>query len=200
MTFIRPSSLAIRKTSLGPPTISVPLVKIATWPANMMKNWIVSAHRTAFMPPCKHTAHRVTLVIMVHYDVIKWKHFPRYYPFVRGTHRPNPRLVVIWDAITVIWRHRNVILRNMKNLHIQYFFNYWRRNRPGGRFNNTYELLNLRALKISKLHKNHIFQCMGKIFCVEFQRVPLKFHTKYLTHTLKDVDFIHIWKFKSSLI
>ena len=31
---------------------------------------------------------------------------------------------------------------------------------------------------------------MGKIFCVEFQRVPLKFHTKYLTHTLKDVDFI----------
>ena len=63
---------------------------------------------------------------------------------------------------------------------------------PGGRFKNTYELLNLRALKISKLHKKHIFQCMGKIFCVEFQRVPLKFHTKYLTHTLKDVDFIHI--------
>ena len=68
---------------------------------------------------------------------------------------------------------------------------------PGGRFKNTYELLNLRALKISMLYKNHIFQCMGKIFCVEFQRVPLKFHTKYLTHTLKDVDFIHIWKFKS---
>ena len=41
------------------------------------------------------------------------------------------------------------------------------------------------------LYKNHIFQCMGKIFCVEFQRVPLKFHTKYLTHTLNDVDFIH---------
>ena len=58
----------------------------------------------------------------------------------------------------------------------------------GGRFKNTYELLNLRALKISMLHKNHIFQCMGKIFCVEFQRVPLKFHTKYLAHTSKDVD------------
>ena len=28
---------------------------------------------------------------------------------------------------------------------------------------------------------------MGKIFCVEFQRVPLKFHTKYLTHTLNDM-------------
>ena len=22
-----------------------------------------------------------------HYDVIKWKHFPRYWPFVRGIHR-----------------------------------------------------------------------------------------------------------------
>ena len=69
---------------------------------------------------------------------------------------------------------------------------------PGGRFKKAHELLNLRALKISMLYKNHIFQCMGKIFCVEFQRYPLKFHTKYLTHTLKDVDFVHNWKFKSS--
>ena len=28
---------------------------------------------------------------------------------------------------------------------------------------------------------------MDKIFCVEFQRYPLKFHTKYLTQTLTDV-------------
>ena len=69
---------------------------------------------------------------------------------------------------------------------------------PGGRFKNAYELLNLRALKIPMLYKNRIFQCMSKIFCVEFQRVPLKFHTKYLTHTLKDVNFIHRWNFKSS--
>ena len=68
----------------------------------------------------------------------------------------------------------------------------------GGRFKNAYELLNLRALQISMLYKNHIFQCMGMIFCVEFQRLPLKFHIRYLTHTLKDVDFIHRWKFKSS--
>ena len=62
---------------------------------------------------------------------------------------------------------------------------------PGRRFKNAFELLNVRALKISMLYKNHNFQCMGKIFCVEFQRVPLKFHTKYLTHTLKDADVIH---------
>ena len=40
------------------------------------------------------------------------------------------------------------------------------------------------------MNKIHIFQCMGKIFCVEFQRYPLKFHTKYLTHTLKDMIFM----------
>ena len=51
--------------------------------------------------------------------------------------------------------------------------------------------MNLRPLKISMLYKNHIFQCMGKIFCVEFQRIPFKFHIKYLAHTLKDVDVIH---------
>ena len=49
----------------------------------------------------------------------------------------------------------------------------------GGRFKNAYE---------------------GEIFCVEFQRVPLKFHSKYLTHTLKDAIFIQFWKFKSSHI
>ena len=75
-------------------------------------------------------------------------------------------------------------------------------DRSGGRVSKThiYELLNLRALKISMLCKNHIFQRMDKIFCVEFQRIPLKFHTKYLTHTLKEVDFIHRGKLKSSSI
>ena len=74
---------------------------------------------------------------------------------------------------------------------LKYVKKTWDPVRSGGRFKNAYELLNLRALEISMLYKNHIFQCMGKIFCVEF-------HTKYLTHTLKDVDFIHNWKFKSS--
>ena len=68
----------------------------------------------------------------------------------------------------------------------------------GGRFKNAHELLNVRALKISMFYKNHTFLCMGKIFCVEFQRYPLKFHTIYLIHTLKDVYFIHRWKFKSA--
>ena len=71
---------------------------------------------------------------------------------------------------------------------------------PEGRFKNVHKLVNLGDIKSSLLNKLHIFQCMGKIFFVEFQRVPLKFHTKYLTHTLKDTIFIQWWKFNSSQI
>ena len=59
--------------------------------------------------------------------------------------------------------------------------------------NTLYKLLNLRALKYSHVNEMHIFQCMGKRFCVQFQRVPLKFHTKYLTHILNDTIFIQHW-------
>ena len=69
------------------------------------------------------------------------------------------------------------------------------RGRP---FKNTYELLNLRAHKFSPVNRMHIFQCMGKIFRMEFQMVPLKFHTKYLIHTLKDKLFMKHWNVKSS--
>ena len=71
---------------------------------------------------------------------------------------------------------------------------------PRGHFKNTYELFNLRvrALEFSPVEKIYIFQCMGKIFCVEFQRYPLKFHIKHLIHALKYMIFIQHWNFKSS--
>ena len=76
----------------------------------------------------------------------------------------------------------------------------------GDCYKNASELLSLRALFFSLraltcLNIMHIFQCfhcMGNIFCVEFQRVPLKFHTKYLTHTLKDTICIQYCNFKTS--
>ena len=60
-----------------------------------------------------------------------------------------------------------------------------------GRFKIAYDLLNLRDLKISMFYKKKIsFNVwLRYIFRGEFQRCPLKFHTKYLTHTLKDVFF-----------
>ena len=44
---------------------------------------------------------------------------------------------------------------------------------------------------------------MGKIFCVEFQSYPLKFHTKYITHTLKvcflyNIKILGAYRLKSS--
>ena len=66
-----------------------------------------------------------------------------------------------------------------------------------GNFKNMHELLNQRSLKIAMLYKNHIIQCMGKIFYVEFQRVHLKLHTKFLSHTVKGVDLIQRWKLRS---
>ena len=65
----------------------------------------------------------------------------------------------------------------------------------GGRFKKAYELLNLRAPKISHVNKMHIFQYMDKIFCVESQREPLKFHIKYLIDTLKNTIFYTTQKF-----
>ena len=40
---------------------------------------------------------------------------------------------------------------------------------PGRHFKNTYKLLKLRALEILMSYWYHIFQCMGKIFCVEYK-------------------------------
>ena len=37
--------------------------------------------------------------------------------------------------------------------------------------------------------KIHILRCMGSKFCVKFQRFPLKFHTKFWTHTTQNVHF-----------
>ena len=35
----------------------------------------------------------------------------------------------------------------------------------------------------------HILRCMGSKFCVKFQRAPLKFYTKFWTHTPQNVHF-----------
>ena len=40
----------------------------------------------------------------------------------------------------------------------------------GGVLKNSHELLDLTALKMSMFYKNYVFQCMGQIFCVEFQK------------------------------
>ena len=53
------------------------------------------------------------------------------------------------------------------------------------------------------MKKVQIFLCMGKIFCVEFHNVPLKFNTEWFTQTFKDaiyyiVEFLRALTFKRS--
>ena len=56
-----------------------------------------------------------------------------------------------------------------------------------GHFKNTYKVLNLRGLKNSTFYKNHIFECMGKIFCGEFQMCPLHFYTGNICPVTDDI-------------
>ena len=57
----------------------------------------------------------------------------------------------------------------------------------------------LNLLRFQHYIKFQVFRYMGKIFGMEFQRYPLKFPTKYLTNTLKDVHFIQMQNFIGSL-
>ena len=156
-------------------------------------------------------------------DNMTQKCFLHYWHFVRWIHqspveRCSDSMFSMLLAWTKCWTNSSCQWFKCHNAHVSctvHFCGLWRqwlltssvtwqvrcyrdKNVEGGVSKSCRQLLNLRALKISILYENHIFQCMGKIFCVEFQRVPLKFHTKYLSHTLNDVDFIHRWKFKSS--
>ena len=39
----------------------------------------------------------------------------------------------------------------------------------------------------------HILRCMGSKFCVKFQRCPMKFHAKSLTHTPRNMHLTRCW-------
>ena len=85
----------------------------------------------------------------------------------------------------------------------QFTYNYARdmddRNeRPGARLTKAYDVTIQRCRKSHvKIvdSKMHILRCMGSKFCVKFQRCPLKFHTKFWTHTQQNMHFMRCWKF-----
>ena len=67
------------------------------WPFRMLKKigilcgWAIRSPGGRSVPTRSiQTAHlqKVVYMTIVHDDVIKWKHFPRDWPFVRGIHRP----------------------------------------------------------------------------------------------------------------
>ena len=56
-------------------------------------------------------------------------------------------------------------------------------------YKNAYKLL---ILKTSTLYEITVFQRLDEILCAEFQRDNLKFPSRYLIHTMKDVYLIQI--------
>ena len=59
--------------------------EIWEWISNSMQNFIGHVITYAFGLKLNHVNNRALWYI--HGDVIKWEHFPRYWPFVRGIHR-----------------------------------------------------------------------------------------------------------------
>ena len=90
------------------------------------------------------------------------------------------------------WRHCNAFSRQF----------LWRVDqtcwRPGARLTKAYDVTIQRCRKShAKIEdsKMHILRCMSTKFCVKFQRCPLKFHTKFWTHTPQNMYFMRCWKF-----
>ena len=73
-------------------------------------------------------------------------------------------------------------------------------NPSGVGFKNDYELLNLRAHKFSTLFKINTFQCMGKIFFMDFQRELWNSAHNISYPYIERYDFIQSWNFKSSSV
>ena len=110
----------------------------------------------------------VSLPISLHDDAIKWKHFPRYWPFVRGNQRFRGK-----SAVPVISPH-------MFSL-ICVWTNGWVNNREAGElrrhrghydvivmqgdFNNAGTLVPLVHLPNPTMQQSHIPQCTTCTFC-----------------------------------
>ena len=101
------------------------------------------------------------------------------------------RLSMIFSAVQEKY---SVISKNVS----KYWITRETLQNQGGISKNTYGLVNIGVCKFSFINRLCIFQCMG-ILC-ELQKEPLKFHTIYFTHTLKDTILIQCWKFSSCQI
>ena len=87
------------------------------------------------------------------------------------------------DAVYLLWREHHTVISAQSLVPVGVWSDQHPWNKIWGRFKKAYELVNLGIFKSSLLNKIHIFQCMGEIFCLQFQNVHLNLHTKYLNHT-----------------
>ena len=78
-----------------------------------------------------------------------------------------------------------------------YWYSHWTTS-PGARLTKAYDVTIQRYRNSHAKTENgkmHILRCMGSKFCAKFQRCPLKFHTKFWTHTPQNMHFTSYQKF-----
>ena len=57
------------------------------WPIIFFSNWVSIISADSLAPSINKSS--ASMILAVHDDVLKWKHFPRYWPFVWGIHRSS---------------------------------------------------------------------------------------------------------------
>ena len=95
-------------------------------------------------------------------------------------------------------RHLHTPWRRLKMLSTTSYWMHLINCVQGGAFKNTYEHLNIIALKFSLVDKLHIFQCVVKILCVELQSTLWNSTQNILPIQWKILFFIQYWNSKSS--
>ena len=98
--------------------------------------------------------HQVKMWLLInHDDVIKWKHFPRYWPFVRGIH---------WSPVNS--PHKGQWRRALMFSLICVWINGWVNNREAGdlrRYCGHYEVIVMYQSLMDSPHKGSIMQNFG---------------------------------------
>ena len=95
---------------------------------------------------------------MYHDDVIKWKHYPRYWPFVRGIHRS-----------TVNSPHKGHWRGTLKFSLIYIWINDWVNNREAGdlrRYRANYDIIVMQWYKLP-IHVAYSFHSNGLRSCLQ---------------------------------
>ena len=96
-----------------------------------------------------------------HDDVIKWKHFPRYWPFVRGIHRPP-----------VNSQHKGQRRGALMFYLISVLINGWENNREAGalrryRAHNDVTVMYLRIILVGPYHRHTTPQnIIWPVYCI----------------------------------
>ena len=115
-------------------------------------------------------------------NIITPRHWPLCGDFT-GTGKFPAQRASYAENVSIWWRHHEVFLKHhpVPVKHLSAWFHMYYRV-PGARLTKAYDVTIQRyrnphaKIKESEMH---ILRCLSSIFCVKFQRCPLKFHTKF---------------------